>query len=263
MNSTLAARAVDVNAANKALGAETSTAPGATFVRDLAYPSIWDTNHVAAISVRSPADIDGLFAAADRAFAHCAHRQFVTDFRTPPEFIARLLLEGGYERDSALCLVLEGDLIGDPPARDIRPIDSGAAWDDYRPLHLANWLEHQERLHQPPLEHVADSLFESHRRRVPPVRYYLAYVNNEPVGYFNSWEGLDGMGQVEDLFVDPAYRKRGIATALIHHCVADARAHGAGPVTIFADPDDTPKHIYARMGFRPVATTTAYLKKLS
>ena len=74
---------------------------------------------------------------------------------------------------------------------------------------------------------------------------------------------MNGVGQVENLFTHPDYRNRGIATALIHHCVADARAKGAGPVVIVADPTDTPKNIYARMGFRPVAVVGHYLKDLS
>jgi hypothetical protein len=55
---------------------------------------------------------------------------------------------------------------------------------------------------------------------------------------------------------------RGLATALIHPCVADARSKGAGPVVIAADPTDTPKHMYAAMGFRPVAVYSHYLKRL-
>ena len=103
-----------------------------------------------------------------------------------------------------------------------------------------------------------------HRRiKSPPVRFWLAYLDGEPRAYFASWEGTEGVGQVEDLFTHPDFRHRGLATALIHHCVADARAHGAGPVVIVADPTETPKRIYAAMGFRPVAVKRSYLKKLA
>ena len=90
----------------------------------------------------------------------------------------------------------------------------------------------------------------------------MAYVDGQPRAYLASWEGLDGVGQVEDLFTHPEFRHRGLATALIHHCVADCRAHGAGPVVIVADTADTPKRMYAAMGFRPVATSRTYWKKL-
>ncbi len=82
------------------------------------------------------------------------------------------------------------------------------------------------------------------------------------MAYFNSWAGVDGVGQVEDLFTHPDFRHRGLATALIHHCVAECRRGGAGPVIIVAEPTDTPKQMYAAMGFRPAAIATHYLKKL-
>jgi Predicted acetyltransferase len=95
------------------------------------------------------------------------------------------------------------------------------------------------------------------------VQYWLACDGKRAIAYLNSWEGIEGVGQVEDLFVHPDYRKRGIATSLLHHCVAQCRARGAGPIVIAADPTDTPKNIYARLGFRPVAWLSKYLKQLS
>ncbi len=87
----------------------------------------------------------------------------------------------------------------------------------------------------------------------PPLRYWLAYLDGAPRGYLSSWGGIDGVGQVEDLAVQTAYRHRGLATALLHRCITDCRDHGAGPVVIVADPTDTPKRMYAATGWRPVA----------
>jgi len=68
---------------------------------------------------------------------------------------------------------------------------------------------------------------------------------------------------VEDLFTLPECRNKGVAAALIRQAVGDCRARGAGPVVIAADPNDTPKHFYSRIGFRPVAVSSHYWKKLS
>ena len=73
---------------------------------------------------------------------------------------------------------------------------------------------------------------------------------------------MDGVGAVEDLFTHPDFRHRGLATALIHHCVAEVRSEGAGPIVISADTTDTPKRMYAALGFRPVAVKRDYLKRL-
>jgi predicted GNAT family acetyltransferase len=103
----------------------------------------------------------------------------------------------------------------------------------------------------------------THRAKQPPVQYWLAYLKGRPVAYFNSWQGVEGVGQVEDLFTHPDSRHQSLATALIHHCVADCRRKGAGPVVIVADPADTPKQIYAALGFRPVTVYSHYFKKLT
>lgn len=255
--------AVDVDHANFRLGNEVFEAAGALFVRNIAIPDIYDANHVAAVRARTPQELEALFEAAEREFPNSRHRRYIVDHRTPPEFNARLLLEGGYGYSTSLCLVLEGELAGKAPACDIRPMTSKEDWQACLRLTREDFKEHRERINEPdPGDQVALHLWESKRTKQPPVQYWLAFVDGQPVGYFNSWEGIGGMGQVEDLYVTPAFRKRGIATALIQHCVAQARKAGAGPILIVADPTDTPKQIYVRMGFRPVAIVGQYLKKL-
>ena len=82
------------------------------------------------------------------------------------------------------------------------------------------------------------------------------------MAYCCAWEGIDGVGQIDDLVTRKDHRHRGIATALVHHCVADARARGAGPVVAVTDAADTSKHMYEAMGFRPVVTLRDYLKTM-
>ncbi len=101
----------------------------------------------------------------------------------------------------------------------------------------------------------------SRQAKSPPARHWLACVDGEPRAYLSSWGGVDGVGMVEDLFTHPDFRHRGLATALIHHCVSEARKEGAGPVVIGADPKDTPKRMYAALGFHPVAVKREYLKR--
>ena len=120
----------------------------------------------------------------------------------------------------------------------------------------------------------------------PPVRYWLAYRGgrSEALTELSAWtssrhaiglrpvlariwggrsEGLNfrvATGYLDYLFTHPDYRHRGLATALVHHCVADSRKRGAGPVALEADPAGTPKHMYAAMGFRPLSVSHEYLK---
>lgn len=258
----LTAKALDVDAANLALGHETFPAEGATFVRNRAYPLIYDANHVTHVTASTPKEIDTFLARVEQEYDGIGHRQFDVDFRTPPGFTARLALEG-YERRDALVLLLDDNLEEPKPDCEIRPIQSEADWQEYGALKELDWHEHELRIKKAPEPEVGEALFAVARLKQPPVQYWFACLNGRPLAYFNSWEGIGGVGQVEDLFTHPDFRHRGLATALILHCIAECRRKGAGPVVIVADPTDTPKNMYAAMGFRPIAIYSHYLKKLS
>lgn len=258
-------QAIRVNWRNLALGHPAFEAAGATFVRNPAYPRIYDANFIYGISAAAPDEIESLIARARKEYAHCGAITFRLDPSTPPALEARLALEGEQRGGGLLVMLLEGDLRGGAPKPcDIRPIDTEAAWGAYVGLKRADWREHAARADEDPEAiAISDGLAATNRMKCPPVRHFMAYVDDRPVGFFNAWEGEGGgIGQVEDLFVLPEHRHRGIATALIHHCVADARAHGAGPIVICADPTDTPKHMYAALGWRPVALTRQFALKV-
>jgi GNAT superfamily N-acetyltransferase len=254
--------ALDVSWAWLTLGNEVLDLEGGRFVRNRDLPAKRDANHVTRITSSTPGEIDRLLTRADEVFAGIPHRAFYLDYRTPPAFEARLQLEG-YQRSEGLVHVLEGELRGAPTPYEIRPVSSQADWDAYEALHEIDWLEDNEG-REPLTERWNPAVsFRAVRNVSPPARPWLAWLDGRAVAYFSSWEGVAGVGQVEDLFTHPDYRHRGLATALIHHCVADARSHGAGPVVIASDPTDTPKHMYAAMGFVPVAIQRSYWRRAS
>ena len=257
----LVRKSLDVSLAFLALGNEVFEAECATFVRNPSVPAIRDSNHVARITAEAPEEIDRLLARADREYAGLRHRRFDLDFTTSPAVEARLAYEG-YRPNDALVMVLDGELNGKPKPHAIRLVDGEAAWAAYADLHALDWKESNERKGQPEGAEIGRAMFRAWRAKSPPVRLWLAYFDDEPRAYFASWEGTDGVGQVEDLFTHPDFRHRGLATALIHHCVADSRAHGAGPVVIVCDPDDTPKEMYVALGFRPVTIKREYWKNV-
>jgi GNAT superfamily N-acetyltransferase len=254
-------RALDVNDANLALGNEVFEAVGATFVRNREAPDIYDANHVTNIRVSSIEELDALFTRAEKEFEGFRHRRFDIDHRTHPAVVARLRLED-YDRGEGLAMVLEAELEGAPAQFDIRPVENEADWTDFARLKFQDWLEYREKQGRPADPDIAEAMVRVDRAKCPPVQYFLARIDGSPAAYFNAWPGTDGVGQVENLYALPQYRKRGLATALIHRCVAECRAGGAREVVIVADPSDTPKQIYSRLGFRPVAVTAHYLKRL-
>lgn len=242
-----------------ALGCEHFQADGGSFIRNRSLPLIRDCNQLTDVTAATEEEIERLLARVEREFEGFPYRQFRVDFRTPPAFEARLVADG-YESNEALALVLEGELTGEGPRHDIRPVADEAGWAAYAVLHEIDWQEYREKLAGGLNPAVGHEMVESRRQKSPPVRWWLAYCEGEPRAYLGSWEGNDGFGQIEDLFTHPDYRHRGLATALIRYGVADCRAHGAGPVAIFADTKDTPKNMYRALGFRPLAVSRTYWK---
>jgi GNAT superfamily N-acetyltransferase len=253
--------ALAVTQAFMALGNERFEADGATLIRNRETPQVRDANHVTHVTASTPDEIEGLVARVEWEFAGFPHRRFDLDFTTPPAFEAHLALEG-YRRWDALVMLLESDLMGEAKPHDVREITDNAGWQARTALLDVDWREYSQRMDSPFDEQAVEAMMRSRLLKTPPVRHWLAYAEGQPRAYCASWEGLDGVGQVEDLFTHPDYRRRGLATALIHRSVADCRERGAGPVVIVADANDWPKQMYAAMGFRPVAVVRSYGKDI-
>lgn len=69
---------------------------------------------------------------------------------------------------------------------------------------------------------------------------------------------LDGIAQVEDVFVLPEARGSGVGTALVAHAIAQARAGEPDLTFIVADADDRPRELYARLGFEAQTTFRSF-----
>jgi len=240
-------------------GNEVFDLDGCTFVRNRACPRRWDANQVTRIRCRASTDIDLLFENVEREYDGCDHRRFAVDPLTPPSVVARLVLQD-YPFVETVWLGLDGELAGGAPEVDIRLMQTEQDWRNTVPLVEAEWGEALRKQRRAVDNSIVPEFVATKRAKSPPIRHWMAYVGGTACAYFSSWEGRNGIGIIEDLFTLPRYRHRGIATALLHHCVADARAHGASMIIIGALSDDTPKRMYAAMGFRPLLTTRHYTR---
>lgn len=234
-----------------ALGCERFQLCGATFIRNYAAPSRYDANNIGLI--RDAGLTEELLARADIEYGHLAFRQFNIDPLTPSQIEARLALAGFGRWSEHLVMVLEGNLHSRPNACDIRLVRTDEEWLAYHELTVVNVREYSERTGQAEEpEEVLRDLLTYVRGKSSKAPTWMAYVDNVPQAYLTSWSGNCGIGQIEDLFTHPDYRHRGLATALIAHGIESARAGGASEVLVIADPSDTPKEMYASMGFAPL-----------
>jgi len=244
-----------------ALGNESFERAGGLFVRNLDCPTIYDANQVAVVrGVEPPGQIDALLAEAEQVCSVSGHRKLRCDPLTPPVFEARLVADG-YAVTSELHMLLEDELRTRPREAQLRPVESD---EDWATLERLTRLDHEEtcRRRRVPLypEGVTREMVATRRAKAPSLRFWLAREDGTDCAFLSAWPGIDGVGQVESLFTHPEFRRRGLATALICRCVEDARERGAGPILIGAEPEDTPKAMYAALGFRPILVVREYLK---
>jgi GNAT superfamily N-acetyltransferase len=259
---TLLEQVCDTVAGFLQLGNEVFTAEGATFVRNRNCPRRYDANHVTGVRCTTPEQIERLLARADTEFAEYGHRRFDVDPLTPAAFVARLALKD-FSFSESVQLVLDGELRAAPPPHHIRLVESDADWAAYGALQAADWREATAKQRRGYAADIAAEFVGSKRLKTPAARFWLADIDAVTCAYACSWEGTSGVGMVEDLFTLPAYRHRGLATALIAHAVADIRARDVHSIVIGADTADTPKHMYAAMGFQPLLLTRQYIRHIA
>ena len=248
-----------------ALGNERIQLDGALVVRNRDIRAVRDANMVMRVTASSPVAIDRLMGRVEAAFEGFPHRKFLVGPHTPPWLEARLALED-YSRADFILMLLEGGLQRPTKRYDIQPVDSETDWNVFSSLHDTNIEEAYRKDSETfgvDTDHraISSNLIQSNRLKSPPVQYWLARVDGFPCGYCSSWQGAGGIGLVEDVFTHPGYRRRGVATALVRHGVEACRAKGAAGVLISALATDTPKRIYAALGFRPVMTLSSYWRE--
>ena len=112
----------------------------------------------------------------------------------------------------------------EPLIRVAVPADLGALRDLFRRSSLSNAGDRASLLAHPEALEFSGLAVDEGRTRV-------AVVDGRIVGFAT----LLGDGELEDLFVDPGWMRRGIGRALVLDAVALARAHGLARIEVTAN----------------------------
>jgi GNAT superfamily N-acetyltransferase len=88
-------------------------------------------------------------------------------------------------------------------------------------------------------------------------RYYLAWARGEPVGTA-LWFPATEAAVVDEIATIPAMRRRGVATAITHAALQDAREAGYGTAVLVASSAGT--QVYRRLGFQSYGERRIYLR---
>ena len=247
---------------HRGLGHRTRDLGYARIVADPLHPNVWDANHADGITGETEEEIGVVLEQLDIELAHSDWRVIRTDPFTPEPFVARLALDGFEERPAVIQMALRGRVRAEA-ATNLHPVEGVCDWSILARL-VAD--DHGEGLRTGGAaisRDVTDGIVAGYRAKAPACRFYLARVDGEPVAYGSFAAGPIGAGIIEDVFTLPSHRGRGIASAMIAAFAERLRDQGCSTVFLGALAGERARHLYAKLGFRPVMLTRTWVKKFS
>lgn len=231
---------------------------GATIVATPAYPDTWSANFALADSDADPATV---LAALDRQFARGGWQTLIADALTAPGIEAALALADYACRVETIEMLARGPIAAPQslPAIATRAVRSGDDWASFDALVA---VDHAEGRRTGAIDApVAAGLLAAMHARPAPCDYRLILVDGAAVGYGLTVACPGGLGLIEELFTLPDHRGRGIMSAFIAAAVEWLREGGCDAVFLDAHSADTPKRLYHRLGFAPVALSRTWVRQ--
>ncbi|WP_420111511.1 GNAT family N-acetyltransferase [Pseudactinotalea sp.] len=223
---------------------------GSVLMTRPAAPGLTLASYLYAVRPAGPGALDAdLDLALDRGV-----RRVVLESSTPPWVEAALRLRGWAVEDELRLELPRGtQLSGSPPSIEVRPASHvDQDWQVRAGMLRADHLEEDARHGVPARPTPATEAIVEHRRAIAEFAPYLCAMHDgEVAGFLCTWLSPARVGVIEDVYVRPPHRGRGIATALLHAAVAELRASGAGRIAIAAEIGDTPARLYSHLGFQP------------
>lgn len=233
-------------------------------VQDTANPDVWSSNKAYAVTAHTDNDIERLMGEVDGVSATLLYRHFVVDPFTPPAFAAYLALNDYLEQATIIQMVLDGPIKtqASSASLNIHPVSTAADWTILRELVQQDYAEGGRTQGKILSAAVTDGIVAGYQAKQAECQFFIAELDGQPCAYGSGLCGPNAMGMVEDLFTLPQLRRRGVASALIAHCVDYCRRRGSNQVLIGSHASEPPKHLYRRLGFEPVCLTRDYIKQL-
>lgn len=244
----------------EALGHASAEGSHCRLVTDPAHPALWSGNHASAVRAATAHEIEVTLEDIEAAFTHSPYRVVDADPFTSPTFLARLALDGWQEQPAVILMAVQAPLAPvAAPAPGFDPIRTDADWAELRSLHKLDLAEGARTGAAHPAE-IAEGLYQAMRRKAAAGRIFLARHGGRASAYAMAVPAPAGFGLVDDLFTAPDFRRRGVGSALLAHCVAWLRQQGCGTAFLTARASDRPKALYARMGFKPEMLVRRWVK---
>jgi ribosomal protein S18 acetylase RimI-like enzyme len=217
-----------------------------TILRATGHPSYFDLN-VVRVEDDPGMSVDELTDVTDRALADLPHRRLDFDLAEAGDRLRAGFEAAGWRSERLLWMRHEGSL----PAGPEITVEE-VAYDDVHDLRVAWHLEDFPDLDPAGYHAEAREVALSRGVRVLAVRDGRA-----PVA-FAQLERDGGAAEITQVYVHPDHRGGGRGTAMTRAAIQ--AASDATDLWIVADDEGRPKHLYARLGFRPAWTMLEFLR---
>jgi ribosomal protein S18 acetylase RimI-like enzyme len=212
-------------------------------------PEWWDFNSVRVEGPDPGIDAETLIGAADALQDGFRHRQIEVEDRAAGERLRPAFEERGWSVERLAWLSRRG------PAPDAEDFDE-VPFAGTRDLRV-EWMRSLPWMD----DEAAIARFITHEDAVADIRGTRTLVARDDSGALAGYVAFAmqyDTAEVEQAFVTPALRGRGLGGALV---AAAVRAAGASETFIVADDEGESKRLYERLGFAPVWIEHVFLRR--
>ncbi|HSP64943.1 MAG TPA: GNAT family N-acetyltransferase [Candidatus Deferrimicrobium sp.] len=219
-------------------------------------PTYWWGNFVLVETVPNPSDCEGWLDVFAVAFPGAAHRAI--GFDGTAGVLADLAWFTARGFNTEALAVMTATAVPSPPhpnrdavLRELRSDDDWAASVDLRERCATQTSESAS----PRDFNLARALTNQRITEAGHGRWFGAFVDNRLVAQLGLLDAGGGVARYQSVETDPAFRRRGLASSLIHHAgVYGLTELAAQTLVIVADPTYTAMHLYRTLGFAPAQT---------
>src|SRR5258708_5119749 len=248
-------RAIRIRAAERV-----THVPGGVVVR---HDRLAPKYHLNALLLDAPLNLsdgaDALCAVADEHLAHVEHRQVVFDDAAAADRLAPALLDRGWKCQRVVFMQWRGTEV--PSARE--GVAKRIGERTIRDIQLAMTIEETGTDNDP--DHAFAETLVAGEQALRTGTRWVAFGAGEDdrltassTLYLERREGQGGIAMIDEVGTLAAYRRRGLARAVVVAALETALRSACDPIVIPADAEDWPRELYARLGFEPVGTQVSF-----
>lgn len=223
---------------------------GTAFFHD-GFPLRYDANFAIADRPLGSTGADDVVTTLDDAYEGFRHREVEFASAGDADAIAMGMGEHGYAIERMLVMALRRDPDREP---DLTAVDEvGLA--EMRPFIVE--VSRREPWGEEP---GIGEIMASYRQVLVDgigARFFAQSVDGRIAGSCELYVEGD-VAQIEDVNTLDEFRQRGIARNVVLRAAAEARKQGATFIFLFADAEDWPRHLYARLGFDDIGRSCLF-----